>query len=162
MASGSLGLPLFKLDDTVQGLDASREQVAALFQSINAPHVAIPGRRAGPAQAFIACLRSTQGFTVSVFLWLSESHDCAAYLTDRIAQTPEDYRTLQTDALGFVESMGFMMDNLNYRALTPDRQMEVLGSLPMHRGRNGTAASSPGDRPQLSPVARLARLFSSF
>ncbi|HXX30553.1 MAG TPA: social motility and stimulation tgl protein [Myxococcaceae bacterium] len=153
---------MFTLDDTVRSLDASREQVAALFQSINAPHVAIPGRRAGPAQAFIACLRGTQGFTVTVYLWLSESHDCAVYLTERVAQTPEDYRTLQTDALGFVESMGFMMDNLNYRALAPDRQMEVLGSLPMYRARTGAPTSSPGDRAPLSPVARLARLFSSF
>ena len=153
---------MFSLDDTVRGFDASREQVAALFQSINAPHVAIPGRRAGPAQAFIACLRSTQGFTVTIYLWLSESQDCAVYLTERVAQTPEDYRTLQTDALGFVESMGFMMDNLNYRALASDRQIEVLGSLPMYRARNGTAPASPGDKTQASPVARLARLFSSF
>jgi len=153
---------VFTQDDSVRSLDASREQVAALFQSINAPHVAIPGRRAGPAQAFIACLRGTQGFTVTVYLWLSESHDCAVYLTDRVAQTPEDYRTLQTDALGFVESMGFMMDNLNYRALAPDRQMEVLGSLPMYRARTGTPTAASGERQQLTPVARLARLFSSF
>lgn len=152
---------MFNLDDTVRALDATREQLAALFQSINAPHVAIPGKRAGPAQAFIACSRSTQGFTVSVYLWLSESQDCAVYLTDRVAQTPEDYRTLQTDALAFVESMGFMMDNLNYRALPPERQTEVLVSLPMYRSRTTTPAA-PGERQQLSPTARLARLFSSF
>lgn len=153
---------MFNLDETVRALDATREQVAALFQSINAPHVAIPGRRAGPAQAFIACLRGTQGFTVTIYLFLSESHDCAVYLTDRVAQTPEDYRTLQTDALAFVESMGFMMDNLNYRALPSERQMEVLGSLPMYRSRTATPTAAPGDRPPLSSVARLARLFSSF
>jgi hypothetical protein len=153
---------LFTLDETGRALDATREQVAALFQSINAPHVAIPGRRAGPAQAFIACLRSTQGFTVTIYLWLSESHDCAVYLTERVAQTPEDYRTLQTDALAFVESMGFMMDNLNYRALASERQTEVLGSLPMYRSRTVATPAVPGDRPPLSPVARLARLFSSF
>ncbi len=153
---------MFNLDETVRALDATREQVAALFQSINAPHVAIPGRRAGPAQAFIACLRSTQGFTVGIYLWLSESRDCAVYLTGRVAQTPEDYRALQTDALAFVESMGFMMDNLNYRALPSERQTEVLTSVPMYRGRSVSPPISPGERPQLSPVARLARLFSSF
>ena len=157
-----VGLALFNLDETVRVLDATREQVAALFQSINAPHVAIPGRRAGPAQAFIACLRGTQGFAVSIYLWLSESHDCAVYLTERVAQTPEDYRNLQTDALAFVESMGFMMDNLNYRALPPERQTEVLTSLPMYRSRTAGTHTSSGERPALSPVAKLARLFSSF
>ena len=44
---------VFTLDDHSRGLEASREQVAALFQSINAPHVVVPGKRAGPAQAFI-------------------------------------------------------------------------------------------------------------
>src|SRR5208282_2426251 len=147
VAMRRVGPALFNLDETVRVLDASREQLAALFQSINAPHVAIPGRRAGPAQAFIACLRSTQGFTVTVYLWLSESKDCAVYLTDGVAQTPEDYRTLQTDALAFVESMGFMMDNLNYRALPPERQTEVLVSLPMYRSRTAPPPSSPGERP---------------
>jgi len=58
--------------------------------------------------------------------------------------------------------MGFMMDNLNYRALASERQTEVLGSLPMYRSRTVATPAVPGDRPPLSPVARLARLFSSF
>ncbi|HEY3588164.1 MAG TPA: social motility and stimulation tgl protein, partial [Myxococcaceae bacterium] len=101
---------MFSLDDQARGLEAAREQVAALFQSINAPHVVVPGRRAGPAQAFIACLRGTHGFSVGVYLWLSETKECAVYTTAATAQTPEEYRALQTEALGFVESMGFMMD----------------------------------------------------
>ena len=155
---------MFTLDDTVRSLDASREQVAALFQSINAPHVAIPGRRAGPAQAFIACLRGTQGFTVTVYLWLSESHDCAVYLTERVAQTPEDYRTLQTDALGFVESMGFMMDNANFRALPQEQQEELMKTLPVFQRAPPQATGTQAKKAETKPnaAASLGKIFSAF
>ncbi len=158
---------MFTLDEQMRGLDATREQVAALFQSINAPHVVIPGRQAGPAQAFIVCKRSPQGFSVGVYLWLAETRDCAVYATDVVASTPDDYRALQTDALGFVESMGFMMDNLNFRGLPAHQQQEVLQALPFHRGQNASAGAgkSPTRADELkapSPAAALAQLFASF
>jgi hypothetical protein len=159
---------VFTLDDHSRGLEASREQVAALFQSINAPHVVVPGRRAGPAQAFIACLRGTHGFSVGVYLWLSETKECAVYTTSATAQTPEEYRGLQTDALSFVESMGFMMDNLNFRSLTPEHQAELLQSVPVWRGGRAPTGSNPLVPPSSSSpgpaptTAALARLFSSF
>src|SRR5262249_21864782 len=144
--------PVFTLDDHSRGLEASREQVAALFQSINAPHVVVPGKRAGPAQAFIACLRGTHGFSVGGYLWVSEARERAVYPTSATAQTPEEYRALQTEALGFVESMGFMMDNLNFRSLSPEHQAELLGSVPVWRG--GRAAT--GGTPAVAPSAGTA------
>ena len=160
---------VFTLDDHSRGLEASREQVAALFQSINAPHVVVPGKRAGPAQAFIACLRGTHGFSVGVYLWLSETKECAVYTTSATAQTPEEYRALQTEALGFVESMGFMMDNLNFRSLTPEHQAELLPVRPGVAGRPGGHRGNAGGGPQRrdrsvgsATSAALARLFSSF
>jgi hypothetical protein len=160
---------VFSLDDQARGLEAAREQVAALFQSINAPHVVVPGRRAGPAQAFIACLRGTHGFSVGVYLWLSETKECAVYTTPATAQTPEEYRALQTEALGFVESMGFMMDNLNFRSLSPEHQAELLQSVPVWRGGRAATGSTPTVSPPgqaAAPAAQtgaaLARLFSSF
>ena len=161
---------MFSLDDQARGLEAAREQVAALFQSINAPHVVVPGRRAGPAQAFIACLRGTHGFSVGVYLWLSETKECAVYTTPATAQTPEEYRALQTEALGFVESMGFMMDNLNFRSLSPEHQAELLQSVPVWRGGRAATGSNatvppPSHQPGSSAAATgaaLARLFSSF
>jgi hypothetical protein len=159
---------VFTLDDHSRGLEASREQVAALFQSINAPHVVVPGKRAGPAQAFIACLRGTHGFSVAVYLWLSETKECAVYTTSATAQTPEEYRALQTEALGFVESMGFMMDNLNFRSLTPEHQAELLQSVPVWRGGRAATGGTPavvpsaGATPGSATSAALARLFSSF
>ena len=42
---------MFTLDERLRGLPATREQVVALHQSVNLPHLAIPGRKAGQARA---------------------------------------------------------------------------------------------------------------
>src|SRR5262249_17214727 len=151
-----------------RGLEASREQVAALFQSINAPHVVVPGKRAGPAQAFIACLRGTHGFSVGVYLWLSETKECAVYTTSATAQTPEEYRALQTEALDLVESRGSIMDNLTSRPLPPEPQAELPRSARVGRGGRAATGGTPAVAPSAGAVppsassAALARLFSSF
>ncbi len=122
---------MFTIDERYRGLPASREQVISLHQSLNAPHLAIPGKKAGPAQAFIVGLRGGQGIGVFVYLYLAESADCAVYVSGKRNATPEDYTDEENDALGFVESMGFMMDNANWRSLPPPRQDELLKTLPV-------------------------------
>ncbi len=122
---------MFTLNEKYRGLPATREQVVALHQSLNAPHLAIPGKKAGPAQAFVVGLRNAQGFSVFVYLYLAESEDCAVYVSGKRAATADEYRAEEEDALAFVESMGFMTDNANWRALPQPRQEELLKTLPV-------------------------------
>lgn len=156
---------MFSLDARIRGLPASREQVVALYQSINQPHLAIPGKQAGPAQAFIVGLKGNSGFNAVVYLFLSEAEDCAVY-TSSVRNVPsEQYEPLEGDALGFVESMGFMMDNLNFRALGEGEQEEMMKALPVFgRDPKLTSASfkkSPSSV-QKSAAVLLGRIFSSF
>ncbi len=156
---------MFNIDDRIRGLPASREQVVALFQSINAPHLAIPGKQAGPAQAFIVGLRSSGGFAVFVYLFLSEHHDCAVYVSPRRNLSPEEYAGEEAEALGFVESMGFMMDNANYRGLPQDQQEELLKSLPVfQRDPRSLAGPAAGKKAETkpNPAASLGKIFSAF
>ena len=122
---------MFTIDERYRGLPASREQVISLHQSLNAPHLAIPGKKAGPAQAFIVGLRGASGFGCFVYLYLAESADCAVYVSGKRNASAEEYQDEEYDALGFVESMGFMMDNANWRSLPPARQDELLKTLPV-------------------------------
>jgi hypothetical protein len=122
---------VFAIDERFRGLPASRDQVMALYQSINSPHLAIPGKPAGPAQAFVLGLRGAGGFAVFIYLYLSEAQDCAVYVPGRRNASPEEYQQEEAEALGFVESMGFMMDNANFRGLPPARQDELLKTLPV-------------------------------
>ena len=122
---------MFSIDERFRGLPASREQVLSLYQSINSPHLAIPGKPAGPAQAFVVGLRGSGGFAVFIYLYLAEAQDCAVYVPGRRNASPEQYQQDEAEALGFVESMGFMMDNANFRGLPASSQDELLKTLPV-------------------------------
>ena len=79
---------MFTLDERLKGLPAVKEQVVQLYQSLNQPHLAIPGRNAGPAQAFVLGLRGPSGFAVFVYLYLQDSGECAVYVPDTGAVPP--------------------------------------------------------------------------
>ncbi|XXF75490.1 social motility and stimulation tgl protein [Myxococcaceae bacterium GXIMD 01537] len=122
---------MYTIDERYRGLPASREQVIALHQSLNAPHLAIPGKKAGPAQAYVVGLRGANGFGVFVYLYLGESEDCAVYVSGRRNASAEEFREEEGDALAFVESMGFMMDDTHWRSQQPAQQDEWLKTLPV-------------------------------
>jgi hypothetical protein len=122
---------VFTIDERYRGLPAGRGQVLALHLSLNTPHVAIPGKQAGPAQAFVVALRGGQGAGVFVYLYLVEAGDCAVYVSERRVQSADELREDEGDALGFVESLGFMMDNANWSQVAPAQQDEWLKTLPV-------------------------------
>ncbi|MHB8876088.1 MAG: social motility and stimulation tgl protein [Myxococcaceae bacterium] len=156
---------MFTFDDRIRGLPAGREQVVAVHQSINAPHLAVPGKQAGPAQAFLVGLRGQSGFAVFVYLYLGESADCAVYVPERRNLSPEEYAGEEGEGMAFVESMGFMMDNMNFRGLTPEDQEGLIKALPVFQKDPRQAQGAGGSKKaeaKLSSSAALGRLFSSF
>lgn len=158
---------MFLFDERIRGLPAKPEQVASVYQSINSPHLAIPGKQAGPAQAYILGLRGQNGFAVFIYLYLSDEPDCAVYASDRRNLSAEEYEGEESEALGFVESMGFIMDNLNVRNLPPPDLESLMRQLPVFR--RDPRAVPPGSQPaakasagSATPTGSLARFFASF
>ena len=74
---------MFTIDERVKGLPALKEQVMSLYESLNQPHLAVPGRQAGPARAYILGLRGPSGFAVFVYLYMPESGQCAVYVPEK-------------------------------------------------------------------------------
>jgi hypothetical protein len=158
---------LFLLDESLRAVPAGRDHIVELQQSLNSPYVAIPGKQAGPAQAFIVSLRGQSGFSVYVYLYLSEVPDCAIYASGQHPTTNEDYRREENEAIAFVESMGFLMDTMNFRALKPDAQKELLRTLPIFKRDLRPVPAAPHGEPSsvepASPLANLiGKVFSSF
>lgn len=159
---------MFNLDERLKGLPAVKEQVVSLYQSLNQPHLAIPGKKAGPATAFVLGLRGPQGFAAFVYLYLHESAECAVYVPSNGTVAAERYEGEEAEALGFVESMGFIVDNLNFRGRPPDEQDAFIKTLPVFqreppRAMAGAApaAAKPGTGPRPSASA-LGKLFAAF
>jgi len=123
---------VYQIDPKLRFLSPGREQVVAVVESINQPQVIIPGRGPQAAQAYVAGLSNPNAtFSIFIYLWLSQSKEPVIY-SYHLPQFPlEDYREAEAEALHFVESMGFMMENLNFRNLSPDAQKEVFERVPI-------------------------------
>lgn len=154
---------MFNIDERYRGLPASREQVIALHTSLNSPHLFIPGKPAGPAQAFILGLRGSTGFATFIYLYLSEAADCAVYVSGKRNTSFEEYLGEEAEALAFVESMGFMMDNSNWRSMAQATQEDLLKTLPVFfRDPRQVPAAAKKVEEKRNAAATLGRFLAAF
>ena len=153
---------MFEPDPSIRFIPADREQVVALVESINQPQVSIPGKEPQTVQGFLCGLRNPNGtFSIYVSLYLARSHENVVYVSDRREVGMEEYRDVEVEGLHFLESMGFMVDNLNFRNLAHAQQVETLKRVPAFHPPLPGAASSGGDAANLTPSERIARLLAS-
>jgi len=155
---------VFTLDTRLRGIPVTPGQVISIFQSSNSPHLAIPGKQAGHSKAYVLGVRTASAFAMFVYLYLPEISDCAIYSSDQRIANVEDYREAESDAIAFVESMGFIVVNMNFRALGPADQEELIRSLPIFmrdpRLVVHSVSGAIGVRP--NPTTALGRLLASF
>ncbi len=122
---------MYELRTDIKRIQTKRENIVAIIESINQPMVAAMGRSAERAKAHIVGVRNPSGtFSIYVYLFLVDAKEALIYLHDPAEIKMEAYHDTELVALGFVESMGFMVDNLNFRAMQPQQQVDLLASLP--------------------------------
>jgi hypothetical protein len=170
---------VFRPEPSITHLPIAREQVVAVVESINQPQVSVPGR---PPQAVVGHLcgvRNANGtFSIYIGLHLAKAGENVVYVNDRAQLGVDDYRTVEIEGLQFLESMGFMLDNLNFRNLAPALQAQTFDRIPLfHPPRPPAPAPAPAAAagapaavpPQAAPAAplspidgkRLARLLAT-
>lgn len=153
---------MYDLRQDLSHIQTTRENIVAIIESINQPMVAAMGRSAEPAKAYIVGVRNPSGsFSIYVYLYLVDQHESLIYLHDPAEIPREAYRDNELEALGFVESMGFMIDNLNFRKLPPEQQTELMTEIPCFQAdleafaasRAGAdAPAEDGEQVDLSPL----------
>lgn len=122
---------MFELREDIKHIHTARESIVAIIESINQPMVAARGQAAEAAKAYIVGVRNASGlFSIYVYLFLVDPRECLVYLHDPPEIQMEEYHETELEALGFVESMGFMVDNLNFRTMQPEQQVELMASIP--------------------------------
>jgi hypothetical protein len=158
------------------------DQVVAVIESINSPNIGTP-MGTERTKAYIVGLRLPSGnFTCAIYLHLLESSRACIYAANPLEVCLEDYSEQEAEAIQFAESMGLMLDNVNFRSRPPDEIARLTQELPFfHEHPPKTSSFSladvpdgggrliPGEQPPapantLPPedVAALARLLSSF
>jgi len=122
---------MFQPDPRIKFLKVGRENVVSIIESINHPHVGVPGHSPQTTRAFIVGLRMADGnFAITIALFLEESRINVIYRSDQDRLSVEEYPEIESEALTFMESMGFMVDNTNFRGLEPAAQTTLLETLP--------------------------------
>jgi len=157
---------VFRPEPSISHLPFTKDQVVAVVESINQPQVSVPGK---PAQAVVGHLcgvRNPNGtFSIYVGLHLAKSDENVVYVNEKAQLTVEEYRAVEVEGLHFLESMGFMLDNLNFRNLSPAVQEQTFGRIPLFhapRPPGGPAAAPGGAAAQpSSDLNRLARFLAA-
>jgi hypothetical protein len=154
---------LFTPDPSIQFVAATREQVVGLIEGINQPQVSIPGKAPQGVSGHLAGLRNANGtFSIFVALHLPKTGENVVYLHPRRQLSAEEYRDVQDEGLAFLESMGFMLDNLNYRNMAPALQEATLKRIPIFSPPRPPASASGAADGAAAEAARVARLLASF
>ncbi len=157
---------MFQPDPSIRFVPATREQVVALVESINQPQISIPGKTSQAVQGYLCGLRNPNGtFSIVVALFLRKSGENAVYVHDHREVSLEEYRQVEIEGLQFLESMGFMLDNLNFRNLPPAQQEATLERVPVFSAPKPPSAqvrAAPDARAAASGSGWLARFLASF
>jgi hypothetical protein len=156
---------MFSIDPSLTYISGRREQIVAVIESVNQPHVAIPGKNPQPVQAYLCGLRNANAsFSIYIYLLLSETKEPVVYTYEQAQFPLEAYREAEAASLQFVESMGFMMENLNFRNQSAEIQEELLKRIPAFAAPVAKAAPAADTETAQSndDGLKLARLLSAF
>jgi hypothetical protein len=140
---------LFLREDALTQLDVSPEQMLVLLISINTPMVALEDRPTEEAEATICTVRRESDM-VSTYVHLAFKHSGGGvfyrYESDLY---PEDLRgPVESAALSFAESLGFIMDDKKFDELDPDARKTLLERA-IFTGPRSPASAAP---PETFPV----------
>ncbi|HEY4222458.1 MAG TPA: hypothetical protein VGO62_13980 [Myxococcota bacterium] len=142
------------------------ESVVAIIESINSPNISIPELGTEPTKAFLVGVATPAGgYGIFCYLLFQDTNRPIIYISNPPEVSFEQYGILESDAIQFAESMGFMLDNTNFRAQPADVQQRMMAELPFfrdqHPHRRGTQPVLQGVGQQ-SDSLLVARLLSSF
>ncbi|MBI5526774.1 MAG: hypothetical protein HY897_10615 [Deltaproteobacteria bacterium] len=108
------------------------DDVITVYESMNNIQIASAGKAPEPAKAYIVGFRNKRGsFSMLAYLYFGGSQSREIYAPEIADFELDAYSVAEEDGVQFLESMGFMMHNLNYRMLSHDQQTALKKELPL-------------------------------
>jgi hypothetical protein len=152
---------MFQLDPQRTYLQVAPTQVAALYHSVNTTSVLVPGQPQAQARAVVCAWKDESGgYFVAIALHVPDGGRHLVYLPDGGALDGEGAREAAKEALQFAESMGFFMENLQWRQLDAAAQAERVAELKVFEPP--PAAKVEEAKAVVDPRTRLARVLVQF
>jgi hypothetical protein len=143
---------MFQWDKKVGTLDMPVGKVLHLFRSMRDVQLALPGLPAQEASAYLCQYQAAQEVATVAVFHLHKSSQLAFYVNTPREVSADRAESMLDQALVFVESMGFLLTDLDIHLLTEaDREM-LWASLPLQTGVQVLAKSPPVNSAPAGPV----------
>lgn len=122
---------MFELDSTLTHIDVPPERVVSVITPLNNPAVQTDLSEPEPTLAYICSAQMESGhFGMWIYFYHQDSHVARIYSWSEGEIGRDQFADVETMALDFVESMGFLMDNSQYRKKPPEERIAFYNSLP--------------------------------
>jgi len=118
---------MFVRQPAIDSLHVSSGDILLLLISLNRPMVALEDYATDEADATICTLRRESDMVSTVVHLLLQQGRTALFYTFESDPYPEDLRgPVEEEAIDFVESLGFIMDDTRFGGIGPDDQKALL------------------------------------
>ncbi len=125
---------MFILHDEIQRLDIPATRVKRLFRSLGGAQVALPGRPAQRATAYLCAYSDSAGARVAAVFHLLEAQRLAFYLNDQGEVSLKKLQSVLDEGERFAESMGFILDEIELQHLEPEEKDSKWQACPVSHG----------------------------
>lgn len=125
---------MYKWDRSTSCLDISAQHVISLFRSMRDVQLVLPGLPIQQATAYLCQYQKEQSFATVVAFLLQKSQQLAFYRSDPEFVDLQKAEKMFEKGLIFVESMGFLMTDLDIHLLNVKDRSELWSSLPLMKG----------------------------
>lgn len=123
----------FNLDKALDMIECGNpSEVIDVYSSLNVVNITPAGRPPQPCGAYIIALKRGERFRVHVAWSLTVDNSTLVYSPEKQPADAAECSRVVGDALGFVETVGFMMDSVKLNA-DPDKRGRALAKIPVLR-----------------------------
>ena len=138
---------MFDMQENLLRLDIPAGRIKRLYQAMGLVQLAIPGFPTQGVGAYMVAFSQDQGqgCRVAVALHLKETARLVFYLNEAGDVPAEKLEDVLEDGVIFVESMGFLLNDLEFQALSAEEREKLWNSLPLAQG---IVASAPSAEPE--------------
>ncbi len=125
---------MFDLHENLLCLDIPAHQVLHLHQSIGLVNLAIPGFPTQGVGASLVAFSEGSGVRVTVALHLKQSARLVFYMNEQGAVSPDQVEDVIEEGVFFIESMGFLLSDFEYQALSAKEREKLWNTLRLQQG----------------------------
>jgi len=142
---------MFVLDDSIEKLEVDASKLRKLFRSMRRVQMALPGFPSQEASAYLCQLQAGKSVATFAAFHLQRSGKLAFYRSEPAEVTPGKAEDVMYQGLDFVESMGFLLSDMDLELMADADRAMLWESLPLFLGC--TADETSEKPPESTKVA---------